>query len=495
METPDTLGYVLAVFNPECLWAIFVGVFGGTIIGALPGLTATMGVALLIPLTFGMSPVLGLNMLIGIFIGGIYGGCISSILVKTPGTPASAATVLDGYPLAQKGQALKALGMATMASGIGGLFSCVILAFMAPMLANMALKFGPTEYFSLAAFGLAIIASLSNDILKGILVGCFGMLLSTIGSDPIGGVLRFTFGATGFSDGIAFIPALIGLFAISEVLIQIERLFEKNIVNVKLTGSIPSLREMLSCWKTLLRGSIIGTFVGIVPGTGSGTASWISYSEAKRTSRHPERFGTGELEGVAATESANNAVCGGALVPLLALGIPGDSVTAVLVGGLMIQGLAPGPMLFVEHPDVIIGIFTGSFVANIFMIIIGLVGIRLFAQVLRIPKRTLIMAIVMFCVLGSYAINMNVTDLFTMLIFGVIGYFLQKYNFSLAAVCIALILGPIAEENLRLAYIANEGDITVFLTRPISAVFVVLTIFSLAWPIYREWKTGKKIPQ
>lgn len=488
----DTFGYALAVFQPDCLWAIFVGVFGGTLIGALPGLTATMGVALLIPLTFGMPPVVGLNMLIGIFIGGIYGGCISSILVKTPGTPASAATVLDGYPMAQKGQALKALGMATIASGVGGFFSCIVLASLAPMLADVALKFGPAEYFSLAAFGLAIIASLSSDILKGVLVGCFGMLLSTIGSDPIGGVLRFTFGVAGFSDGIAFIPALIGLFAISEVLVQIERIFTKSESIIKLSGSIPSFKEVMSCWKTLLRGSIIGTFVGIVPGTGSGTASWISYSEAKRNSKHPERFGTGELDGIAATESANNAVCGGALVPLLALGIPGDSVTAVLVGGLMIQGLAPGPMLFAERPDVVIGIFTGSFVANLFMVIIGLFGIRIFAQVLRIPTRALVISIVMFCVLGSYAINTNVDDLLTMLVFGILGYFLQKYDFSLAAVCIALILGPLAEENLRLAYIANSGDLTVFLTRPISAVFVVLTVFSLFWPIYREWRANKK---
>lgn len=491
----STFSHVLAVFQPQCLWAIFIGVFGGTVIGALPGLTATMGVALLIPMTFGTDPVVGLNMLIGIFIGGIYGGCISSILVKTPGTPASAATVLDGYPLAQKGQAIKALGMATMASGIGGLFSCVVLAFMAPILASVALKFGPVEYFSLAAFGLAIIASLSSDILKGVLVGCLGMLVSTIGADPIGGVQRFTFGSTGFSDGVAFIPALIGLFAISEVLVQIERLFEKSGAAVTLSGSIPTMAELKKCWKTLLRGSIIGTFVGIVPGTGSGTASWISYSEAKRTSKHPETFGTGEIEGVAATESANNAVCGGALVPLLALGIPGDSVTAVLVGGLMIQGLTPGPMLFAERPDVIVGIFTGSFIANIFMIIIGLAGVRLFAQVLNIPKKILLMAIVMFCLLGSYSINMNTTDLFTMLVFGVVGYFLQKYDFSLGAVCISLILGPIAEENLRLAYIANQGDMTVFLTKPISLVFVLLTVFSLAWPVYREFKTGKKIPQ
>lgn len=285
------------------------------------------------------------------------------------------------------------------------------------------------------------------------------------------------------------------VLAVGDVLVQIERIFEKTEVTVKLAGSIPNLKEMLSCWKALLRGSIIGTIVGIIPGTGSGTASWITYSEVKRNSKHPERFGTGELEGVAATESSNNAVCGGALVPLLALGIPGDSVTAVLVGGLMIQGLAPGPMLFSERPDVVIGIFTGSFVANVFMVIIGLAGVRMFAQVLKLPKKHLIMGIVMFCVLGSYAINMNATDLYTMLVFGVMGYFLQKYDFSLAAVCIALILGPLAEENLRLAYIANKGDLTVFLTRPISAVFIFLTIFSLCWPVYREWKTGRKIPQ
>ncbi len=484
----ETLQYVMQAMTLQNMWVLLVGVVGGTIIGALPGLTATMGVALLIPMTFGMPPVMGLNMLIGIYVGGIYGGCISSILVKTPGTPASAATVLDGYPLAQKGQAVKALGMATIASFVGGTFSSVILVLMAPMLAEWALKFGPPEYFALAAFGLTIIATLSADVLKGLLAGAIGMLLSTVGADPISGSFRFNFGVPGFADGIAFIPALIGLFAISEVLVQLELIFSDKEKPITLSGTIPSLKETLACWKTLLRGSIIGTFIGIVPGTGSGTASWISYSEAKRSSQTPELYGTGYLDGVAATESANNAVCGGALVPLLALGIPGDSVTAVLIGGLMIQGLAPGPMLFTNHPQVVVGMFTGSFLANVFMLITGLIGIRLYAKVLDIPKKLLIMSIVLFCFLGSYAINSNPVDLLTMLVFGVIGYVLQKYDFSLAAVCIALILGPLAEANMRLALIGAGGNPMVFVSTPISAFFVALAAFSLSWPLYRQWK-------
>jgi len=488
----DTFSYVLQVFTPSCLWAMFVGVVGGTIIGALPGLTAAMGVALLVPVTFGMNPIVGLNMLIGIYIGGIYGGCISTILVKTPGTPASAATTLDGYPLAQKGQAAKALGMATMASFVGGIFSSIVLAFMAPLLAEWALKFGPIEYFSLAVFGLTIIASLSADILKGLIAGCVGILLTTVGGDPISGAYRFTFGIPAFADGFAFIPALIGLFAISEVLIQIENVFNKAFTPIRMSGSIPSIRELFSCWRELLRGSIIGTFVGIVPGTGSGTAAWISYSEAKRTSKTPEIYGTGCLEGIAATESANNAVCGGALVPLLALGIPGDAVTAVLIGGLMIHGLIPGPMLFLEHPELVVGMFTGSFVCNILMLLTGLIGLRFYAQIINVPKRILLMCIVLFCCLGSFAINMNVVDMYTMLGFGVLGYVFTKLKFSLPAVCIALILGPIAESSLRQALIASRGDCSVFVTSPISLIFLLLSVFSLSWPIWRQIKADRR---
>ena len=487
----ETLQYVLQVFSPGNLWVLLIGVIGGTIIGALPGLTATMGVALLIPMTFGMTPIMGLNMLLGIYIGGIYGGCISSILLRTPGTPASAATVLDGYPMAQKGEAKKALGMATIASFIGGIASSIILVLMAPMLAEWALKFGPPEYFALAVFGLTIIASLSADVLKGLLAGFVGMFLSTVGADPISGSFRFNFGVSGFADGIAFIPALIGLFAISEVFVQLELLFGKQEKTITLSGSIPSFKETLGCWRTLVRGSLIGTFIGIVPGTGSGTASWISYSEAKRASKTPELYGTGYLDGIAATESANNAVCGGALVPLLALGIPGDSVTAVLIGGLMIQGLTPGPMLFAQHPDVVVGMFTGSFIANFFMLATGLIGLRFYARVLDIPKKLLVMAIVLFCFLGAYAINMNSIDLLTMIFFGVIGYIMQKFDFSLAAVCIALILGPIAEANMRLALLGADNNPIVFVSTPISAIFMALALISLCWPVIRQLRTGK----
>ena len=488
----ESLQYILPVFQPEVLWVIALGTFGGIIIGALPGLTATMGVALLVPLTFGMEPVKGLNMLIGIYVGAIYGGCISAILVKTPGTPSSAATVLDGYPLAQKGEAGKALGMATIASAIGGIFSTIVLASVAPQLASVALEFGPSEYFALAFFGLTIITSLSGNILKGCIAGMLGILVSCVGGDPVSGVSRFTFGSVGFAGGFAFTPALIGLFAISEVFVQLENIFEDKIEKIKLSGLWPTRDEMKESGKTLIWGSIIGTIVGIIPGTGSGTASWISYNEARRMSKTPEKFGTGYIVGVAATESANNAVCGGALVPLLALGIPGDVVTAVLMGGLMVQGLAPGPMLFQENPGVVVGLFTGSFVANILMFIFGMACIKIFSRVLSIPKRILVVSIAVFCFIGSFSINMNVTDLYTMIAFGVLGYFMQRFNFSQAALCIAMILGPMAESNLRLGLMITDNDLVEFASRPITMFFLVVGLLSLTLPIYRSYRAQKK---
>ena len=488
----EQLSYVLAALSPNVLWVTALGTLGGIVIGALPGLTATMGVALLVPMTFGMEPVNGLSMLIGIFVGGIYGGCISSILIKTPGTPASAATVLDGYPMAQNGQAGKALGMATIASAAGGLFSSVVLATVAPQLASVALKFGPAEYFALALFSLTIIASLSGDIVKGVIAGMLGVLLSCVGADPITGASRYTFGVTGFAAGFAFTPALIGLFAVSEVFVQLEKIFEDKVKPVSVSGVWPSWSELRECWGTLLRGSIIGTFIGIVPGVGSGTASWISYNEARRASRTPEKFGTGYMPGVAATESANNAVCGGALVPLLALGVPGDVVTAVLMGGLMIHGLAPGPLLFRDNPGVVVGLFTSSFTANIFMFVFGMAGIPYFSKILLIPKKVLTVCIALFCFIGSYAINMNSVDLYTMLGFGVVGYGMQKYNFSQAALCIALILGPMAEANLRLGLLNVDGDLVAFCSGPITLFFLALTPVSLAWPMIQNRRAKKK---
>nr|WP_319512742.1 tripartite tricarboxylate transporter permease [uncultured Cohaesibacter sp.] len=479
----DTLSYLAPLLDFEVLWTIALGTLGGLVIGALPGLTATMGVALLIPLTFSMTPVMGLNMLIGIYIGGIYGGCVSSILLRTPGTPASAATVLDGYPLAQKGQAGKALGMATIASTVGGLIAAVVLATLAPQLASVALEFGAPEYFALALFGLTIIASLSGDLVKGAISGLLGILISCVGADPISGVMRYTFGINGFASGFAFTPALIGLFALSEVFTQLERLSTKDdSIITDVTGRWPTMQEMKESASALIRGSLIGTFIGIVPGTGSGTASWISYNEARRSSKTPEKFGTGHVPGVAATESANNAVCASALIPLLALGVPGDVVTAVLMGGLMIQGLAPGPMLFQTNPDVVVGIFGGTFIATIFMFIFGMALIPLFSKILMVPRRMLTISIVIFCFIGSFSINLNQVDLLTMVGFGVLGWGMQKFGFSQAALCIALILGPMMESNLRRGLLQTGDNVIDFISGPITLLFIGLTILSLGWP-------------
>ncbi|WP_445682746.1 tripartite tricarboxylate transporter permease [Radicibacter daui] len=478
----EYFSYLLPLLQFKVLWAIGLGTLGGIVIGALPGLTATMGVALLIPMTFGMAPIMGLNMLIGIYIGGIYGGCISAILLRTPGTPASAATVLDGYPMARKGEAGKALGMATIASAIGTLFASIVLATLAPQLATVALKFGAPEYFALSLFGLTIIASLSGDLLKGAIAGCLGVLISCVGADPISGVLRYTFGVSGFASGFSFTPALIGLFALSEVFTQLENLGRSDVATGKVSGRWPTGKDMRDSANALVRGSIIGTIIGIIPGTGSGTASWIAYNEARRSSKTPHLFGTGHAPGVAATESANNAVCAGALIPMLALGIPGDVVTAVLMGGLMIQGLAPGPMLFQTRPDVIVGIFGGTFVATIFMFIFGMALIPLASKILLVPRRILTMSIVVFCFIGSFAINLNPVDLYTMVGFGILGWGMQKFGFSQAALCIALILGPLAEANLRRGLLQTGDDLLAFVSGPITLLFLALSLLSLALP-------------
>ncbi|UMA66930.1 tripartite tricarboxylate transporter permease (plasmid) [Roseivivax marinus] len=491
----ESIAFLTPLFEPQVMWTIALGTLGGLVIGALPGLTATMGVALLIPLTFGMTPVMGLNMLIGIYIGGIYGGCVSSILLRTPGTPASAATVLDGYPMAQKGEAGKALGMATIASTVGGLIAAVVLATLAPQLAGIALEFGAPEYFALALFGLTIIASLSGDVLKGAISGLLGILISTVGADPISGVMRYTFNIQGFASGFAFTPALIGLFALSEVFTQMERIAANESPIRGVTGRWPSRGELKESRGAMIRGSVIGTLIGIVPGTGSGTASWISYNETRRASNTPEKFGTGHAPGIAATESANNAVCAAALIPLLALGIPGDVVTAVLMGGLLIQGLAPGPMLFQTNPDVVIGVFGGTFMATIFMFIFGMLLIPVFSRILMIPRRMLAMSIVIFCFIGSFSINLNAVDLYTMVGFGVLGWGMQKFGFSQAALCIALILGPLLESNLRRGLLQNDDNVIAFVSTPITLLFLGLTMLSLAWPFTARARVKRRAAQ
>ena len=481
------------LFNPFTLLTLFGGVIGGIIAGALPGLTATMGVAILVPFTFAMPPVPGILMLLGLYAGAIYGGSIAAILIRTPGTPSAAATVLDGSPLFDKGEGGRALGIATLASVFSGIGSSIFLVFMAPLLSRVALSFSAPEYFALAVFGLTIIASISGDSMtKGLLSGFFGLLIATIGIDPIQGYGRFNLGNVNLLDGVAFIPALIGLFAFAEVLNQFEELIEPKKVSYSLKNLIPSLEDIKTVIGILIKSTFIGTFVGALPGAGGDIASFVCYNEAKRSSKHPEKFGTGIIEGVAAAEAGNNSSTGGALIPTLSLGIPGDSVTAVIIGALMIQGLRPGPLLFKNNLDLVYAIFMGFFLANVFMGIFGLMGAGLLARIVTMSKRVLMPIVMVLAVVGSFAISNSTFDIGVMMVLGVIGYLMQKIDIPMGPIVLALILGPMAESNFRRAVLMSRGSFTIFLTRPISLVLIVLSLISLVGAFLRQSKENKK---
>ena len=470
-----------------------VGVTGGIVIGALPGLTATMGVAILLPFTFGMEPVTGLIMLVGIYIGAIYGGSISAILLNTPGTPASAATCIDGYPLVKKGMAAKALSVSTISSAIGGLISCVALVTISPILAKFALKFSSPEYFALALFGLTIIASISSgNFLKGILAGVIGLLISTVGMDAITSFPRFTFDNVDLLNGFSVIPVLIGLFAVSEVLVQIEEVITEKEVNVETVKNknYMNLKELKHCMPTILKSGILGTLIGAIPGAGADISAFICYNEAKRANKN-EKFGEGSLIGVAAPESGNNGVTGGALVPLLTLGVPGDAVAAVLLGALIIQGLTPGPLLFEQNPDIVYGLFSAMIIGNILLLIIGLAGIKFYSKIVDIPKKFMIPCILVLSTIGSYSMNNSVFDIFITLTFGVVGYIMTKINIPISPIVLSVILGPMLETNLRKSVIMYEGSYSFLYTRPITIFFLLLTFISVYSSIHKYLKKDK----
>jgi putative tricarboxylic transport membrane protein len=484
------------MLNPTNFFFVFVGITSGIIVGALPGLTATMGCALLIPFTFGLPPIQGLLMLIGIFCGGIYGGSISGILIRTPGTPSAAATLLDGYPLAQKGMAGKAIGISTIASFMGGTIGAIVMTFLSPQIAKIGLKFGPPEFFALAIFGLGMIITISGrSLLKGIISALFGLLITVIGFDPLSGVPRFTFGSQNLLGGVTFIPALIGLFGYAQVFRNIEKITILPPVKSKIENILPKLREIRSVLKTILKSALMGTFIGSIPGTGCDVAAFVAYGEAKRSSKHPEKFGTGILEGVAAPEAANNAATGGAMIPMLTLGVPGDAVTAVLLGALTIHGLQPGPMLFRDHLDIIYPIFAGMIMAQFILLIVGLSGARVFARLINIDRRILTPVIFFLCVVGSYAMRFSFFDVGLSLVIGVIAYFMEYYGYTVSPILLALILGPMAEQNLRRALIISHGDPFVFFKRPISAAFIILTVFVIISSYYRIKKANQREAQ
>lgn len=484
------LSALAAACGFEALLANLLGVALGIVFGALPGLTAVMGVALLIPLTFGLPPVVAFSSLLGMYCGAIYAGSITAILVSTPGTAAAAATMLEGPRLTARGESLRALEMTTVASFVGGVFSCFILAGVAPQLARFALNFSAPEYFALGIFGLTIVATLSEGaLLKGCIAACLGLLIAMVGMDPLTGNLRLTFDSANLINGVSLIPALVGLYALSQVFLTCEDIFRgKRLSAVNISRKGISLAEIWANRNALLRGSLIGTFIGIVPATGSGTASFAAYSEAKRNSRHPEAFGNGAIEGLAATESANNAVTGGALIPLLTLGIPGDVVTAVILGALMIQGMTPGPLLFQEQGALVYSIFISLLLANVFMLVLGMASVRVFSKIVSIPGGILMPLVTTLCVVGGYALNNSNFDLGVMAVFGILGWIMTKASIPLAPLLLAMILSGIIETNFRRALSISDNDYTVFLTRPVCAVFLCISLFILFNLLRKEWK-------
>jgi len=479
---------LMTILEPMNFLAVFSGVLMGIIIGALPGLTSPMGVALLIPFTYTMEPVPAICMLVALYCGGTFGGSISAILVHAPGTPAAAATTFDGYPLAQKGQAGKALGMACVSSSIGGLFSVIVLILLAPTLAEIAIKFGPPEYFALAVFGLSMISSLgAKAVLKNLIGGTIGVFIACVGMDEISGFGRYDFGLTHLMDGISFIPVMIGLFAATEVFRQADIGIRKVVVDRKISGLLPTWKDIKSVKKTLIRSSLIGTFIGILPAEGGTVASFIGYNEAKRFSKEPEKFGTGVLDGIAGPECANNAATGGAMIPTMALGIPGSGTTAVILGALLVQGMRPGPLLFLQHTEVVYSVFVGMFFANLMFLFLGLGGAKLFSKVLLVPNYVLSPIILVLCMVGTYALHNNMADVWIMLACGIVGYKMKEYGFAAAPIVLGLVLGELIEISLRRSLIVFGNNPLVFFTRPWSAAFIFLTILGLCSPMIRNY--------
>ncbi|WP_440696031.1 tripartite tricarboxylate transporter permease [Candidatus Pelagibacter sp. HIMB109] len=484
----ENLSYMIApILSSKLLIILFLGTLFGLILGVLPGLGPTTGGALILPFTITLDPLSAIVLLTAIYCAGTYGGAITAVLINTPGTPAAAATCLDGYPLAQKGEAGRALGMATFGSAFGGLFSVVVLVLFAPILANIAYEFGQPEYFALAIFGLTMLASIGEGSpIKNLIAGAFGILLSTVGKDVMASIDRFTFGVNELTEGIGFIPVVVGMFAMSELLVQsnlTNQIFERIAMKAV---RLPSKDDFKYCFKTILRSSGIGSFIGILPAEGGTVASLIGYSEAKRWSKKPEEFGKGAIDGIAGAETANNAATGGAMVPTLALGIPGSATTAVILTGLIIHGLRPGPDLFKEQPEFLYGIFGAMFFANILFFIFGFFGAKIFARITLIPNRLLWPMIFTLSVCGTYSLNQSFTDVFLMIGFGIIGYVMRKFGFSVVPVIIGLILGQLVELTLRQSLVIFDGDWTLFFTRPIVVTFFILSVVALIFPNIRK---------
>lgn len=477
------------LLDPATLAALAVGTLFGMVVGALPGLGSVLAITIALPFTFGMDKVPAIALVLAIYCSSVYGGSLSAILINTPGTPQSAASTLDGFPMTQQGRADLALGWATTASVIGGLFSVCVLILMAPQLAKFALNFGAIETFALIAMALTCIAGVSRgSLLKGLLAGLIGLFIATVGTDPMTGSIRFDFGSFELSGGFGLIPVVVGLFAFAEVFSRIGEKHAPYQGVISAVGfKLPPLREWLLRWKTVVRSAVIGTFIGILPGTGAATASFISYSETKRSGRFREKLGTGEPEGLVASETSNNAVTGGALVPTLALGIPGDPVTAVMMSALIIQGIQPGVRLFADNPDVMNAAFMALIICNILVFVVGALMAPLITRILRMPEQILLAMVIILSVVGAYGVSGRMFDVFVALAFGVLGYVFRLCGVPTAPVVIGMVLGPIFEESLRRGLLLTDGSFIAFFDPTVHPIAFVLILITLAIITVSTW--------
>ena len=491
------LGFSVAL-QPINLFYCFLGCLIGTLVGVLPGLGPTAAMSLLLPATLHITPVAAIIMLAGIYYGAMYGGSTTSILVNIPGEAASAVTCLDGYQMARQGKAGRALGISAFGSFIAGTIGIFGMTLMAVPLANLALRFGPPEYFALMCLGMVVLTFLSStSMVKALMMACFGILIGTVGTDTVSGTARFSFGIIELMDGVGLVPVVMGLFGISEMLLNIETKIDRDIFKTRVKGLFPTVADWIQSAGAIIRGTVIGFFLGILPGGGAVLSSFVAYAVEKKVSKTPEKFGTGLIEGVAAPESANNSAAQGAFIPLLTLGIPSNVVMAMLLGALIIHGVTPGPLLLTNHPQVFWGVVGSMYIGNVMLLVLNLPLIGIWVQLLKVPYAILMPLIIVFCIIGSYTIGNSIMDVLFMLIFGVVGYLMKKLKYEAPPLILAFVLGPMLEYSLKQSLMVSKGSFKIFFSRPISATCLIIALILVVLPIVprlRKKRPGAVLP-
>ena len=486
------MGFSVAL-QPTNLFYCFAGCVIGTLVGVLPGLGPTAAMSLLLPATFHITPVSAIIMLSGIYYGAMYGGSTTSILVNIPGEAASVMTCLDGYQMARQGRAGPALGISAFGSFIAGTIAIIGLTFLAPPLANLALRFGPPEYFALMCLGMVVLTFLSStSMVRALMMACFGIIVGSIGTDTVSGTSRFTFGLTDLMDGVGLVPVVMGLFGISEMLLNLETKIDRDVFKTRVKGIFPTLQDWSQAKWAIARGTVIGFFLGILPGGGAILSSFVAYAIEKKCSKTPERFGTGVIEGVAAPESANNSAAQSSFIPLLTLGIPSNVVMAMLLGALIIHGVTPGPLLLAQHPEVFWGVVASMYLGNIMLLVLNLPLIGMWVQCLKVPYPIMMPLIILFCMVGAYTIANSVMDVFFMLVFGLVGYFMKKLKYDAPPFILAFVLGPMLEYSLKQSLVISRGSFSIFWSRPISATCLGFAVVLLVIPLLP--KLGRRRP-